>query len=432
VNIFLKNLTEKLPYSIGSKFVWVPFQFRLGKQYKIYKKLILQHLNYSEEQKYDFLLDRLRNIYSYSVEHFSFYRELYGQYGFSSLKIIDLKDFEKLPVLNKETFREFTKHVDGYLKLNTGGTSGKPFSFYVDKGAFAREWAHMHYIWQIKNYSPRNIKITFRGKNISENIVYNPVHNEFIVNTYKPVKTIYLDFINLLKKCRVEYIHGYPSAIYNFFKELEQIITLEEKSIITEVIISCLLGSEYPASYMTEYLKKVWGFDYISWYGHSEMCILAYDPINTMDYVPMYTYGFPEEVNGHLIGTSFNNYDMPLIRYDTEDMVETIKDKRGLISSFKIKEGRIGDFILDNSGTRIPLTALIYGRHHRIFEYVDFIQVKQEEKGEVVFFITLLNERFSKKKIIENIDLTNIDIDFQIKFLNKPILSSSGKIKLKL
>ena len=38
------------------------------------------------------------------------------------------------------------------MKINTGGTSGQPLEFYLDHQAFAREWAHMHHLWQAHGY----------------------------------------------------------------------------------------------------------------------------------------------------------------------------------------------------------------------------------------------------------------------------------------
>ena len=40
----------------------------------------------------------------------------------------------------------------------------------------------------------------------------------------------------------------------------------------------------------------------------------------------------------------------------------------GLVKEFAIKEGRSGDFIEDRNGKKIPLTALIFGRHHKAGE----------------------------------------------------------------
>ena len=50
------------------------------------------------------------------------------------------------------------------MLLNTGGTTGAPFCFYIDKNAFAREWAHMHYIWELKGYNYKDLKSNIKRK----------------------------------------------------------------------------------------------------------------------------------------------------------------------------------------------------------------------------------------------------------------------------
>lgn len=46
-----------------------------------------------------------------------------------------------------------------------------------------------------------------------------------------------------------------------------------------------------------------------------------------------------------------------------------------MIDEFAIKEGRSGDFIEDKHGKKIPLTALIFGRHNKAFDVADYIQI---------------------------------------------------------
>ena len=181
---------------------------------------------------------------------------------------------------------------------------------------------------------------------------------------------------------------------------------------------------------MTKYLNNVWNLDYISWYGHSEMAILAYDEFKTNNYKPFMTYGYTEVVDNRLIGTSYNNLDMPLIRYDTGDLVEPQYKNNGLLESFTVKEGREGDYIVDKNDKKIPLTALIFGRHHTIFDVADFIQIGQDNSGRVTFYVTLKDKEITS--IEKYFDLTNVEMDYEFEILDTPIRSNAGKLKLKI
>ena len=424
---FLKNQIENIPYFIGSKLVLIPYSIRLGRSYNKFREKI--ESNSISENNYS--VHHFSKIFKYAKNTFPFYNKLYSNAGGLDLKIETLNDIAKIPIISKEEIRKHFNEFKGAMLLNTGGTSGEPFNFYVDKNAFAREWAHMHYIWGLKGYHYTDLKVTLRGKDLGkENIQYNPVHNEFIINTYKTAVDFKDDIFQLFKKRKIKYLHGYPSAIYNFLKELEPVISPKEKKIIKSNLKACLFGSEFPMPHITRYIETNWQLDYISWYGHSEMCILAYDKNKTNNYKPFYTYGYTEVVDNRLIGTSFHNFDMPLIRYDTGDIVEPTYRNDGLLDSFKISQGRNGDYIIDKKNKQIPLTALIFGRHHEAFNFVQFIQVSQHKKGEVIFYLT--TSETNLQKINNSLNLKNIDIDYKIQTISKPFKTNAGKIKLKI
>ena len=81
---------------------------------------------------------------------------------------------------------------------------------------------------------------------------------------------------------------------------------------------------------------------------------------------------------------------------------------------------------------KIPLTALIFGRHHKIFEIARHLQIMQKEPGFATFLITKDINFPSDFRIKSWFNLNFCEIDFNYILIKKPILSSSGKIKLKI
>lgn len=429
----IKNLVSKLPYFPFSTLALVPFKFRLGKNYQISSEYLYELDSLNLVNLLDALLYNLSNIKRYAEQSIPFYNEFYKYSNYFNCDLVDFDEWNSLPLLSKEDIRKSLFSFNGTYKINTGGTTGEPFAFYIDKNAWAREWAHMHFIWGLKGYHYTMPKITLRGKDLGSKLIqYNVIHNEFIVNTYKDFseRKNALKLAELIKIRKIKFAHGYPSAIYNTFLELESSLNYSEIEELKLFLKVSLFGSEFPVNYMTRYLEEIWGLDYISWYGHSEMCILAYDEHKDNNYIPFYSYGFPEVVNGELVGTSYHNTDMPLIRYRTGDLVEG-KYENGLLKSFSIKEGRSGDFIEDKSGKKIPLTGLIFGRHHKAFETFDYVQVRQIQPGQVVIYVTDKRGLFSQS-IQSQFDFSNVDIDFTFEKIQNPILSKAGKFKLKI
>lgn len=427
----IKNLAEKLPYPVGRSFSVLPFSLRLGSQYKKFHCVAAASLSWTDSEREEYSIRALHDIVEYAKTTFSCYRELYQQHGVLDLEIHSLDDFRKLPTTDKAFFREHAAEFSGAYRLNTGGTTGTPFFFFVDKNAWAREWAHMHLIWEMRDYHYMSLNLALRGKNLGDaNIRYNPVHNEFLINTYRPLADFLPELRRLFRKRNIQYIHGYPSAVYNFIKELEKNCSREEISGFLSPIKGVLLHSEFPFPYMKEKFKE-YHLPCISWYGHSEMCILAYDREFNNRYCPLATYGYAEVSDHHLLGTSFHNTDMPLIRYDTGDLVTPLEStENGLCKVFAIAEGRNGDFIEDRNGKQIPLTSLIFGRHHKAFEVAEHIQIHQDKPGEATIY--LIKSGTSIENPEKLFDLSALDISFRIEQRQEPILSSSGKLKLKV
>jgi len=385
----------------------------------------------SPEVRLRYTLLQLRKIVNFAQQNIPFYQRLYGK---TPIDFQSINDFEKLPHITKNDVRAYTKESTGAMRLNTGGSTDGPLNFYIDKNAWAREWAHMHFIWALRGYKHSDLMITMLGKPIGNQAFrYNPVHNEFLLNPYVDAGKHIEILLPFFKKYPFKYFQGYPSTIYNFLKEIEPFISSTEKELISQKIRSLFFSSEYPMPYMLDYIKDNWNItDYISWYGHSEMCILAYDEFSKGEYRPFVTYGYAEEAGGMLLGTSFHNYDMPLIRYSTEDLVVADKNEYGIVEKFRIERGRSGDFIEDINGRMFALTFFL-GRHHRIYDYADFVQVYQPERGKIIYYITFKRSTpISKQSVSEYFDFPNIVMSFDYVFLKEPIRTQRGKLKLKL
>ncbi|WP_288610088.1 hypothetical protein [uncultured Victivallis sp.] len=428
----IKNIMENLPYPVGRALSLLPFRYRLGTAYSQFHHLANQSLCWSDREREEYMLGKLRNIVEHAKQKFPCYQKLYKQHGVYDLEINSLADFSKLPITDKAFFREHISEFSGAYLLNTGGTTGSPFSFYIDKNAWAREWAHMHLIWGMRDYHYQQLNLALRGKNLeNKNIKYNPVHNEFLVNTYRTVSDFLPEIRSLFQKRKITYIHGYPSSVYNFIVELEKCCSTAEIKVFLAPIKGVLLHSEFPYPYMKE---KFAGYQLpcISWYGHSEMAILAYDNEFNNHFRLLPTYGYAEVVGEQLLGTSFHNFDMPLIRYNTGDLVTPLSvTEHGGCTAFAINAGRSGDYIEDRHGKQIPLTSLIFGRHHRAFEVAEHVQIHQESPGKAVIYL-IAGQHIPSENLHNFFDLSNVDVDFEIEVRNKPILTKAGKLRLKI
>lgn len=420
----IKSLVEHVPYPIGKIMARVPFSLRLGTGYGEFRHLVLQSREWSTEQQEEYAIQHFSAVFEHA-KTFPCYRELYEKSGVLDLHVASMADVRKVPTVDKQWTRQHFGEFKGAYRLNTGGSSGEPTAFWMDKNCWAREWAHMHAIWEKLGYRYTDLKLAIRGKNLGRRpFAYNPVHNEYIINTYLPVKDYAGQLQDLFRKRRPKWFHGYPSSIYQFILECETVFGVEGTRKLFEGVSGLLLSSEYPHPYLVRKFEEC-RLKWISWYGHSEMAVLAWADAQ-MVYHPFVTYGLAEVVGGHLLGTGYHNFDMPLIRYDTGDLVEEVAD------GFKVKEGRSGDFVVDKNGKRIPLTALIFGRHHRAFDLADHVQIRQLEDGKATLIVSGALEHLSTMPMSELFDLTHVAIDFDLEVVKQPIRTAAGKLKLKV
>lgn len=434
VKKILKSWVERVPYPIGRIMARTPFSIRLGAVYSSAKAECAAAECWDEAKREKYAVDHFRQIFDYARAKFPCYRDLYAKAGVQNLKIESFSDIQKVPTIDKQWTRRHFHEFRGAYRLNTGGSSGEPTAFWMDKDCWAREWAHMHTIWERLGYKYTDLKLAIRGKNLGKRpFAYNPVHNEYIINTYLDVKDYAANLKRLFEKRKVRWFHGYPSSIHQFILECEAAFGKDGTAVLFNDVKGLLLSSEYPHPNQVKKFDE-YGLKWISWYGHSEMAVLAYGTIGqsnnpnnqTIIYHPFVTYGLTEVEDGHLLGTSYHNFDMPLIRYDTGDLVEEVD------GGFKIKEGRNGDFIEDKNGKNIPLTALIFGRHHKAFDVADYIQIAQTEPGKATLVVSGSKDVLGGKPVFDLFDLTNVAIDFDMEIVDKPIRTAAGKLKLKV
>jgi len=291
----------------------------------------------------------------------------------------------------------------------------------------------MHAIWATLGYRYTDEKITIRGKNIGNRFYkYNFNQNEFLINAYAPLQENLHACCELITKRNIKWIHGYPSSVYSFLRELESV-----DSVLFEILLSkvkgVFLGSEFPAPQYRKYIEQHCKLKTISWYGHSEMAVLApeREPGSGI-YYPFHSYGYAEAVRDgdsyRLIATSTHNFASPFIRYDTGDLIEpTFND--GLLESFRIKEGRNSDSVVDKNGRSISLTGLIFGRHHEAFGHSEHVQVKQPAPGKIEILVTSKEPRDNWTELF---DFSNAYFDVSFTQIGAPVRTPLGKVQLLL
>jgi phenylacetate-CoA ligase len=285
-----------------------------------------------------------------------------------------------------------------YHEITTGGTSGNQLTLYADNNWHAIELAFIHRQWKRIGYNTRNSKATFRGVNfdrIKKDCYWqrNPIYREWQYSPFHINATTLPYYVRHLQQWRPSYLHGYPSAI----SMLASFVISESISPESFGIRGVLLGSEGIMPGQREQIEEAFRARVYSWYGHSERLILGGECEKSSAYHMFPDYGFMEFIDddrntlknegdvGELVGTSFWNYSLPLVRYRTEDYARKLGNRCPCGRNhdlFDQVQGRWKqEYIVGKNGSKMSMAAL--NMHGSMFDNVVRYQYYQCEPGKL-------------------------------------------------
>lgn len=438
IAFFLRNNLSRIPYRVGKYLSLIPYPYRPGisdSYRKSQKEIQFFSLSSNKEQKQRIFREVKSQVLA-AYNGINFYKHIYDKFNFNPLSLNSFEDLKTIPVINKDLLLKWdlddrSNTATRGMKANTGGSSGKPLAFYTPSLKMGREWAHLHFIWhQQMGFKHSKIKLMLTGRSDVHNFVeYDFVRHSLRIDIYSSFEKIAERIEKSFRNVPIHFLHGYPSAIY----ELALYCTTNSILLnhLRQHLKGCILNSEFPHIYQRKVIEDTFNVRTYAFYGHSEGCIIAYET-DINKYIPLQSYGFAEAIEidkeMNLVGTNYYNNISPLIRYNTEDIIESPQFEEGLLKVFKIKEARKSEIIIDSDGKVIPLTGLVFGRHHKLFDYCKHIQVSQQKSGEAtILFVPKCKMHFDAHDLF---DTSNIKVRFTFKELKFPVRTPAGKIKL--
>ncbi len=376
----------------------------LGKEYLNYKykRLKENRLKFHAEKE-------LLEIVKTSIETIPYYNDKYGK-----TKVNSIDEFQKtIGFIDKQTvmkhWEEFQLPNSPKSKIvtgTTGGTSGKPLKLVLPKNRYVFELATMHTMWENVGWSGHIRGILRNHKLLNdETFRVNPIKKEFIFDGFNTSDIYFESMYEILKKYKIRYLHAYPSSAYQFSKFLYR----KKKDI--SFIKAFLCGSEGLLPEQKHLISEKLGIPIYHWYGHSEKLVLGgYCEASEFIHIEP-TYGYFELIDeqgnpiseigeiGEIVGTTFHNPYMPLIRYRTGDYAEYAGNyckhcNRHLPLLKKVYGRWDKNKIYKSDGTYITTTAL--NLHSNIYNKIDGIQYVQKAKGELIVKIIKGND-FTRK-----------------------------------
>lgn len=447
----LKELFYKSPDWLKGLYGVLPVSMKFGKKYVKELSLIKNSYDWTQSQCEDFLSYKVISAVKLAYDHIPFYQNLYDEHGVDIAKIQSISDIKELPIVTKEALISSNQQIKNKkanalnsYKANTGGSSGQPFSFLLPSSHYYRAWAYKCDMWGRTGYNVGDPVLSFRGHKIDDELyIHQKVYNFYYVDSYKLNSTNVSNLINLIKNKEIKYLHGYPSNLVRF----SELIGNNSVSSI-KGIFPC---SEKVDNYKKEQLRQNFNAKIQPSYEQSEMTILASYGWNSDKYYFYPTYGYAELVDnsskkvihenqkiGKLLGTTFDNPLMPLIRYETGDEAYWTEGEEERLSNFRCVgeiSGRVGEY-LNIDGKKISVTGLIYGQHLPIFEISTQIQLLHKHDYLILFYVGKNNgseavnlEYETKYNLLDALDNK---ISVVVQRIDEPFRTQSGKMKILL
>ena len=394
------RMPRGLKRAIGLTYRQLPESFRRGERYTDFKQLAEAGENWSREQIADYQWASLWKVLLHAQKHCSFYKKRFAEAGFDPAAIRDFSDLTKCPLLTKQDLLEHREEMlsDAFppserLYITTGGSTGVPVGFYLQKGVSrAKETAFLETMWKRGGYFDGARLALLRGYVTTEKASgaissYDATRDWLILSSYHLSRERLTEYLDELTEFKPDLLYVYPSSILALAEHLQKSGTSW-----TIPLRGILCGSERITDPQRNLIQSTFGCRAYSWYGHSERAVLAAEgrKSNYYYFVPQYGYAEfgPPTADGlrEVIGTSFDNFVMPLIRYRTGDYVRLVETDSTLeypAPAASEIAGREQEFLVSATGRRISLTA--FNMHDAIFNDLYAVQFFQEKPGVAEF-----------------------------------------------
>lgn len=398
----LRRLYEAAPQPVkslaGRAYRAIPAPLRYGKEYPRFAAEARESEAWSQADIESYQLRAVRESLLAAHET-PFYRQRFEAAGVDPRKFESLSQLSQYPVLSKQDLilhREAMVNphypVSQRLFITTGGSTGTPVGFYLQKGVGrAKEQAFLEMQWARRGYRPGHRVAVMRGGVTSHRAngsisYYDATRNWLVLSSYHLTFQRLPEYVEALNRFRPQHLHLYPSAALMLARCLEQ----AGKRLAFEPV-SILCGSEKLTAESQQYLEHFFQAPVYHWYGHSERAVLAGQGRKSNHLYFWPSYGFVElgepdaEGSREVIGTTFHNHVMPLIRYRTGDCVRLPKTPDAELPMLEIDAvvGRDYEFLVSATGRRISLTAM--NMHHGVFDGLLAVQFHQPQPGVVEF-----------------------------------------------
>ncbi len=304
--------------------------YRLLRRYLFYRRS--QH--WTRRQLGAYQDEQLRRLIRHAGRHVPYYRELFETIGLDPTSFRGRRDLQRIPTLDKQTVR--TRKADltadngrafGMNAVSTSGTTGTPLKLILSDATERNVLASLlrAYRWSGYRFYRKTLSLQSYYHE-QRDLVYKRLYNVLRFDSCRLSRESAVRAIQVINRTKPRFFMGFP------FDYVMLTTFASEAGLEIEPPEALLSYGETLSREKRRLLESRLGCRVFDYYSHHESVVMAaecgHGTMHLMDDFACHEIVDEHGVEaaagegGELVGTSYDNYAMPLIRYRTGDTVE--------------------------------------------------------------------------------------------------------------
>lgn len=404
---------------------------------------------FTKDQILKIQCEKLQKLINYSAKNIRFYSKYFKDNNLKPSVIIKPEDLNKLPIMTKQIYRknfpqnfvDLKSNKKDLILNNTSGSSGTPFTFYQTRRLRGQSAARLilFYEWAGRKYGQSLARIWGIVNSDFKIKLFNKyIENALVINAFNLSEKTFSDFFIKIKNKKPRLLEAYTSAAYAFS-------ILMEKYNLSLKVPSTIISGETLYDFQKNMIKDYFNTEIFNRYGCREFGNIAQEcqehnglHICEEDFIIEIVDDNNQLVKngekGKIIVTSLDNYSMPFIRYQIDD-IGIISPKSCTcgrnLRMFEFIEGRVTDVIYSPAGKHISLYffALIF---QGLSDFIKEFQVNQKKDSDELLLKVVPTKNYSNaisSKLINQVMKMDDSFRIIVEKVDEIKPESSGKKK---
>jgi phenylacetate-CoA ligase len=304
-----------------------------------------------------------------------YFRGLFNVYDIRPAEIVSLRDFQRIPLLDKETIRREADalrpvhRTAGTQRMSTGGSTGAPVSVFVDRerAAFTDAVRMRAHRWFDAGTGAREIALWGSPIELGRQGWVRDWRDRLVNSRFLPAFNMgekqMAEYSEFIRSYRPVKMYGYASAFYLLAEYLKT------KNWRAPAELKVIFATAEPLyDFQRRLVEEVFHCPVAMEYGARDAGLLANECPQGGLHIP--AEGILIEIDtpdpsglGEIIVTNLYSEAMPMIRYRTGDMGRLLDGVCGCgraLPRLESVEGRRTDFLITPSGRVLHALAIIY------------------------------------------------------------------------